>query len=157
PSKNCISTAMNVGNPSNLARLIDLYGGQIDEKGTLHKVPNLEDLRTDIASYSINDHLTKKTIITFYEKYGKIIEPHGAVGWAALQSFRTKFPSLNHIKSITFETADPAKFPNEIISLIKINPKLPKSLEIIQNRTEIPNPREINSYEDLKLLIQNDI
>ncbi|MFX1488932.1 MAG: threonine synthase [Promethearchaeota archaeon] len=157
PSKNCISTAMNVGNPSNLARLIDLYDGQIDEKGTLHKVPNLEDLRTDIASYSINDHVTKNTIIMFYEKYGKIIEPHGAVGWAALQSFRTQFPSLNHIKSITFETADPAKFPNEIISLIKINPKLPKSLEIIQNRTEIPNPKEINSYEDLKLLIQNDI
>ncbi|MFX1478878.1 MAG: threonine synthase [Promethearchaeota archaeon] len=157
PSKNCISTAMNVGNPSNLARLIDLYGGQIDENGILHKVPNLEDLRTNIASYSINDHATKKTIITFYQKYGKIIEPHGAVGWAALQSFRTQFPSLNHIKSITFETADPAKFPNEIISLIKINPKLPKSLEIIQNRIEIPNPREINSYEDLKLLIQNDI
>jgi len=157
PSKNCISSAMNVGNPSNLARLIDLYGGNIDEKGILHKTPNLEDLRIDIASYSINDQMAKETIINFYEKYGKIIEPHGAVGWAALKSFRTKFPSFNHIKSITFETADPAKFPNEIISLIKIYPKLPKSLEIIQNRAEIPNPREINTYEDFKLLIQNDI
>ena len=37
PSINCISNAMNVGHPSNLARIFDLYGGQIDEKGVIHK------------------------------------------------------------------------------------------------------------------------
>ena len=51
PSINCISNAMNVGHPSNLARIFDLYGGQIDEKGVTHRIPNMEELRNDIVSY----------------------------------------------------------------------------------------------------------
>jgi len=157
PSRNCLSSAMNVGNPSNLARIFDLYGGQIDENGNIQRNPDLEKLRSIITSYSISDKLTKETIVGFYNKYEKIIEPHGAVGWAALQIYRNKNPSQNDIKSITFETADPAKFPDEIISLIKIKPKLPRTLEIIQNKKEYPNPIEINRYEDFKLFVQNKI
>ena len=157
PSKKCISSAMNVGNPSNLARLIDLYDGQINEKGIIHKKPDIEKIRNDIVSYSINDDLTKKTITQFYKKYKKVIEPHGAVGWAALQIYRKKYPSHNQFKSITFETANPAKFPDEIISLLNIKPKLPKSLKTIQNRDENPNPVEIRQYQDLKLFIQNNL
>ncbi|MBA7684843.1 Threonine synthase [subsurface metagenome] len=157
PSRNCLSSAMNVGNPSNLARIFDLYGGQIDENGNIQRNPDLEKLRSIITSYSISDKLTKETIVGFYNKYEKIIEPHGAVGWAALQIYRNKNPSQNDIKSITFETADPAKFPDEIISLIKKKPKLPRTLEIIQNKKEYPNPIEINRYEDFKLFVQNKI
>lgn len=157
PSRNCLSSAMNVGNPSNLARIFDLYGGQIDENGNIQRNPDLEKLRSIITSYSISDELTKETIVGFYNKYKKIIEPHGAVGWAALQIYRNKNPSQNDIKSITFETADPAKFPDEIISLIKKKPKLPRTLEIIQNKKEYPNPIEINKYEDFKLFVQNKI
>jgi len=157
PSRNCLSSAMNVGNPSNLARIFDLYGGQIDEYGNIQRNPDLEKLRSIITSYSISDKLTKETIVGFYNKYEKIIEPHGAVGWAALQIYRTKNPYQNDIKSITFETADPAKFPDEIISLIKKKPKLPRTLEIIQNKKEYPNPIEINKYEDFKLFVQNKI
>lgn len=157
PSRNCLSSAMNVGNPSNLARIFDLYGGQIDENGNIQRNPDLEKLRSIIKSYSISDKLTKETIEGFYNKYEKIIEPHGAVGWAALQIYRTKNPSQNDIKSITFETADPAKFPEQIISLIKKKPKLPRTLEIIQNKKEYQNPIEINKYEDFKLFIQNNI
>lgn len=156
PSKKCISNAMNVGHPSNLARLIDLYGGMIDENGTMHKDPNLKEIKKDICSYSINDDLTRETILRFYKKYKKIIEPHGAVGWAALQIYRTTYPQDNKYKSITLETADPAKFPDEIISLINISPKMPISLKNIQNRNEYPNPVEINEYKDFKdFLIQN--
>ncbi len=150
PSLHCISNAMNVGHPSNLARLIDLYGGRIDEVGIMHKNPNLEEIRKDIRSYSISDNLTKETITNFYKKYEKIIEPHGAVGWAALQIYRNKFPDDNIYKSITLETADPAKFPDDIISLINITPKIPKHLLTIQNKDEFPNPIEINEYEDFK-------
>jgi len=150
PSINCISNAMNVGHPSNLARIFDLYGGQIDEQGVIHKAPNMEELRNDIVSYSINDESTKDTIVNFYNNFNKIIEPHGAVGWAALQLYRISNPKTNDIKSITFETANPSKFPEEIIKLIDIVPEVPNSLKLIQNKPEFPNPKEINIYRDFK-------
>jgi threonine synthase len=157
PSKKCISNAMNVGHPSNLARLIDLYGGQIDESGIIHKNPDLKKIKKDIISYSINDDLTRKTIVNFYNKYNRIIEPHGAVGWAALQIYRKQQPENASIKAINLETADPAKFPEEIISLININPKMPKSLERIQNKKEIPNPVEIDNYNDFKKYLKENL
>ena len=150
PSINCLSNAMNVGHPSNLARIFDLYKGHIDEKGLIHKMPDLEDLRNDIVSYSINDEDTKDTIVNFYNNYKKIIEPHGAVGWAALQLYRKDHPNDKDIKSITFETANPSKFPEEIIKLIDIVPEIPPSLKLIQNKPEFPNPRDINNFSDFK-------
>ena len=150
PSINCISNAMNVGHPSNLARIFDLYGGQIDEKGIIHRSPNMEELRKDIISYSISDEATKEAIVNFYKEYKKIIEPHGAVGWAALQKYRNSYPKNNDVKSITFETANPSKFPEEIISLINIIPEIPQSLKLIQDKPEFPNPKEVNNYTDFK-------
>ena len=156
PSKKCISNAMNVGHPSNFARLIDLYNGHIDETGIIYKNPDLEKIKRDIISYSISDNLTKKTIVNFYNRYQKIIEPHGAVGWACLEIYREKYPEDNHYKAINLETADPAKFPDEIISLINFDPKMPKSLEIIQNKQEYPNPIEINEYKDFKQFLKEN-
>ena len=150
PSKNCISNAMNVGHPSNLARIFDLYRGQIDETGYIHKMPNMEELRKDIISYSINDKATRDTIVNFYDKFKKILEPHGAVGWSALQIYRNSYPEHKDVKSITFETANPSKFPDEIISLIKITPEMPNSLKMIWNNKEFPNPKEIRNYLDFK-------
>ncbi|MFO8017698.1 MAG: threonine synthase [Promethearchaeia archaeon] len=150
PSKKCISNAMNVGHPSNFARLIDLYNGKIDEKGNMHKTPDLEQIKRDIASYSITDALTKETISKFYDNFEKILEPHGAVGWAALKKYRRDHPEHKKFTSITFETADPAKFPNEIISLTDVTPEMPQSLDKIQNKDEIPNPVEITEYSDFK-------
>jgi len=150
PSKNCISNAMNVGHPSNLSRIFDLYEGQIDESGDIYKMPNMEELRKDIISYSINDKATKDTIVNFYEKHKKIIEPHGAVGWAALNIYRNNYPEHKNLKSITFETAHPSKFPDEIISLIKIIPEMSNSLKMIWDNKEFPNPKEIGNYQDFK-------
>lgn len=156
PSKNCISNAMNVGHPSNLARLIDLYNGQIDEMGNIHKNPNMKEIRKDITSYSISDEETKQTIKKAYNRYGKILEPHGAVGWSALRLYRKENPEENNYKSITFETADPAKFPDEIIELINITPETPQSLKDIQENEEIPVPIEIKDYNDFRMfLIEN--
>jgi threonine synthase len=157
PSINCISNAMNVGHPSNLARIFDLYGGQIDEKGVIHKIPNMEEFRKAIVSYSISDQTTKEAIVNFYRKYKKIIEPHGAVGWAALQKYRGDYPKLNDVKSITFETANPSKFPEEIISLIDIVPEIPHSLKLIQDKPEFSNPKEINNYSDFKRFLLEKI
>ena len=150
PSINCISNAMNVGHPSNLARLIDLYGGQMDEQGIIHERPDMEEIRNDIVSYSISDKRTKETIVEFYNNYEKIIEPHGAVGWAAMKKYREKFPKNNNLNSITLETADPAKFPDELIDLLDITPEVPASLEKIQNKKEFPNPVQIETYQEFK-------
>lgn len=156
PSRKCVSNAMNVGHPSNLARLIDLYGGQIDENGKIQQLPDLKKIRNDIISYSISDDLTKETIAKFYKKYKKILEPHGAVGWASLEIFRKQNLENKDYKAVNFETADPAKFPEEIISLINIRPKIPKSLELIKNREEFSNPVIINDFKDFKsFLIKN--
>jgi len=156
PSKNCISNAMNVGHPSNLARLIDLYNGQIDENGNLIRQPQMEMMKQNIISYSINDELTKKTIIELYKSYEKIIEPHGAVGWAALNLYRAQFPEQKTIKAVCFETANPAKFPKEIISLINVIPKVPASLKLIQKKKEFKNSIEISNYQDFKNFLQKN-
>ncbi|MHA1804032.1 MAG: threonine synthase [Promethearchaeota archaeon] len=156
PSKNCISNAMNVGHPSNLARVIDLYGGEIDELGNIKNMPDMEKLRREIISYSISDELTKETIKNFYIKYEKILEPHGAVGWAALRKYRHTNPQDNIYKAVSFETADPAKFPEEIISLIKIYPKMPISLKSIQEKEEHIVSEKISSYEDFKKFLKKN-
>ena len=156
PSKNCISNAMNVGHPSNLARIVDLYTGRMDENGIISKNPNMELLRNDIISYSVDDELTRATIVNFYNDFEKIIEPHGAVGWAAIQIFRKQHPENKDFKSIVFETAHPSKFPTEINALINKIPILPKSLNKITERPEIPNQKEIKNYYDFKqFLIEN--
>ena len=154
PSKKCISNAMNVGHPSNLARLIDLYDGQIDETGVIHKDADMDKMNKEIVSYSITDIMTKDTIVKFYNKHKKILEPHGAVGWAANELYRVMKPGDDEIKSITFETADPAKFPDEIIELINVTPKIPVSLDKISNKDEFPNPVEINEYKDFKTFLK---
>jgi len=156
PSKACISNAMNVGHPSNLARIVDLYNGEINEKGNIIKNPDMKEMNQDIISYSINDNLTKNTIFNFYKTYHQIIEPHGAVGWAALQIYRYQNQENKDIKAICFETANPAKFPQEILSLIDIEPALPDSLNLIQMRKELPNPIEISDYQDFKNFLQKN-
>ncbi|MEJ2294565.1 MAG: threonine synthase, partial [Candidatus Lokiarchaeota archaeon] len=154
-SKKCISNAMNVGHPSNLARIFDLYEGHIDENGIIIKMPDLNAMRKDIVSYSVSDSATMQIIFDFYQKFNKIIEPHGAVGWAALQQYRKNYPKSNKFKAICFETADPAKFPDEIRSLINIEPLIPHSLQEIRSKEDILPQIEIVNYEDFKEFLHN--
>jgi threonine synthase len=92
--------------------------------------------------------------VNFYSKYKKVIEPHGAVGWAAVEKFHNENPECENVKTITFETANPSKFPEEIIELIEIVPEIPNSLKAIQDKQEFPNPKEINEYSDFKGFLQ---
>ncbi|MHA1326472.1 MAG: hypothetical protein ACTSRH_04050 [Promethearchaeota archaeon] len=59
---------MNVGNPSNLSRIFDLYDGWLDELGNVKKQPNLGKLKNDIISFSISDDETRVIISEFYKK-----------------------------------------------------------------------------------------
>ncbi|WP_319506761.1 threonine synthase [uncultured Methanolobus sp.] len=134
PSKNCLSNAMNVGHPSNLSRLIAIYGGEMDENGNISKEPDMEQLRNDIYSGSVTDDETKATIKGIYEKYGILIEPHGAVGIKGLLDFRSQ--TGDDTFAVTLETADPAKFPEHVKNETGIEPELPQSLKEIEAREE---------------------
>ena len=134
PSKNCLSNAMNVGHPSNLARLIAIYGGIMDEQGAVSKEPDMEKLRNDIYSSSVTDEETKVTIKEVYENYGILIEPHGAVGIKGLLDFRSQ--SGDNTLAVTLETADPAKFPEHVKAQTGVEPVLPESLKKIGSKEE---------------------
>ncbi|MBI2134481.1 threonine synthase [Candidatus Woesearchaeota archaeon] len=131
PSKACISNAMNIGNPSNLARYFDLYKGNLDKDGIIHKMPNIMKMKENLFSVSITDEETIKTIKDIYKKHSIILEPHGAVGIAALNHYRKQHKKT---LSVCMETADPAKFPEIIIKEIGARPKVPKSMKIIGKR-----------------------
>ncbi len=157
PSRNCISSAMNVGHPSNLARIISIYGGRMDEKGEILQAPDLSRMRQELSAISISDNKTRKTIRSFYNQYGKLLEPHGAVAWTGLQEYINNHPDHDQIKEfcICLETAHPAKFRNEIKTVLNIEIELPDSLRKIESRTEEYISLE-NNYDLLKkFIVQN--
>jgi threonine synthase len=154
PSRACISNAMNVGHPSNLARFFDLYGGTVDRVGQVHKYPNLEEMRRYIFSVSVTDAQTRAAIKHVYNSYKVVLEQHGAVGWAGLEEyFKTaREPKL----AISLETAHPAKFPEEIQNLLGITPSLPESMKNIDQR-EGSAVSIANDYDDFKNYLQKNL
>lgn len=136
PSINCISSAMNVGHPSNLARLIAIFEGVMDEKGNIYKKPDFEKLKNSIISYSIDDDLTRKTIKEAYDEFKLLLEPHGAVGWAALKNYLNSIDDHKDKLFVSLETAHPAKFPEEINKILNFDPELPDSLKGIEDLEE---------------------
>ncbi len=138
PSLNCISSAMNVGHPSNMARIITLYGGIMDEKGLIIKEPNVEVLRHDMEAVSVNDNETRQTIKQAWEQYQLLLEPHGAVGWKGLHKYLDEYDEdINQDQlCVSLETAHPAKFPAEINEILGFDPELPESLKNLENKKE---------------------
>ncbi len=151
PSRNCISSAMNVGHPSNMARVIDYYGGTMDEKGRITREPAIDRMHADIAAYSIPDNLTVDTIKALYRDYGVMTEPHGAAGWAGLKQYLQDFPDdpRRDQLAVSLETAHPAKFPEEIRKVLDIDPPLPASMKGLDSLEESFD-RLKNSYKQFK-------
>ena len=87
PSRACLSNAMNVGHPSNLARLVAVYGGRMDETGAIHRAPALDRMRRDLFSSSVSDERTSATIKEAWRQHRLLLEPHGAVGWRGFQDY----------------------------------------------------------------------
>ena len=147
PSENCISNAMNVGHPSNLARLFCLYGGQMDENGNVNKHPDLQAMRRDMFTVSVSDEETRRTIRAAYNQYEVLLEPHGAVGWAGLMRYLNEEEDWS--PCVSLETADPAKFPDEIVKLTGVNPPMPPAMALLDQLEE--HFDKINSnYASLK-------
>ena len=130
------SSAMNVPHPSNLARVFDHYGGHMhDERdrqgkvireGVITRMPDLFAMRKDIFSVSIGNEAHFDTMQRVHKDHGIILDPHGAVGWRALELL----PGFNHDQlAAVYETADPGKFPDEVHRAIGITPPLPVAME----------------------------
>lgn len=151
PSRNCISSAMNVGHPSNLTRLVSLYGGKMDETGDVRLPADMKWMRKEIFSVSISDERTRGTIRDAWQKFRVLLEPHGAVGWAGLTTYLELHPAENTPDQlcISLETAHPAKFPEELIRLTGIDPPLPPSLLGIDDKPEFVD-RIANDYSAFK-------
>ncbi|NOY58981.1 MAG: threonine synthase, partial [Calditrichaeota bacterium] len=138
PSVNCISSAMNVGHPSNMSRLFALYGGVMDEKGNVLAPPHQELMRKEIYSTSVSDDETRTTIKEAFDKYRLLLEPHGAVAWAGLQRYleENKTDDTKDQLCVSLETAHPAKFPEQIREILGIEPELPDSLAEVEKKPE---------------------
>ncbi|HNQ72411.1 MAG TPA: threonine synthase [Verrucomicrobiota bacterium] len=124
PSRNSLSNAMNVGHPSNLARLIAVYGGQMDEAGTIHRAPDLARMRRDLFSSSVSDARTRAAFLDFWHKHQLLLEPHGAVAWQGFQDW-LQTEALEGRPAVILETANPAKFPEEIQKAFGWSPDVP--------------------------------
>lgn len=138
PSVNCISSAMNVGHPSNMSRLFALYGGVMDERGNILRPPQREIMRRDIYSTSVTDDETRATIKEAFDTYRLLLEPHGAVAWAGLQRYlnENRIDDTKDRICVTLETAHPAKFPEQIREILSIDPELPDSLAEVEKKQE---------------------
>jgi len=135
PSIKSPSTAMIVSNPSNFARLVDLYGGHVYDKrdakgkviqeGVIDIMPDIKAMRKDLFSMSVSNPEHYRTIKEVYERFSILIEPHGAVGWRTLEAFLER--KHEHL-AVIYETADPGKFPDDIKQAISIIPDLPERI-----------------------------
>lgn len=135
PSRPCLSNAMNVGHPSNLARLVSLYGGHMNEAGVLGRKPDFDAMRKEIFSTSVSDDQTRATIKSAWARYRLLLEPHGAVAGRGLQEYRSSEHSDN-TPLVALETAHPAKFPEEIQRCLGFSPDPPPCLRAVENKPE---------------------
>jgi threonine synthase len=94
-----ISNAMDVGNPSNFVRIMELFHQKVD------------GLKNMLSSVSIDDATTKATIKEVFEKYNYLLDPHGAVAYKALEDYIQQHSSD---KGFILETAHPVKFPGTV-------------------------------------------
>lgn len=157
PSKNCISSAMNVGHPSNLARIIALFGGVMDENGSITIQPDMAKMREDLYGISFSDDVTRNAIADIYRKYSIILEPHGALAWLGIKEYSESIKPNRSEKQlyISLETAHPAKFPEELINTINREPLLPPSLSDLKDKKEKITSID-NDYNKLKDFILNN-
>jgi len=135
PSRNCLSNAMNVGHPSNLARLVAVYGGQMDEAGRIHRAPDLARMQRELFSTAVSDEQTRATIRLAWDQHRLLLEPHGAVGWRGFLDFCAAEP-LGDAPAVVLETAHPAKFPAEIEQLLGFSPATPPALVALDQLPE---------------------
>lgn len=109
-----ISNAMDVGNPSNFIRILEIFHHQFN------------NLAAVFSSCSISEDLTKSTLQSIYKNYNYLLDPHGAVGFIALDQYLQSHPDQ---KGIVLETAHPVKFYDAVEPVIGELVPIPVSIQ----------------------------
>ncbi|MBI5915038.1 MAG: threonine synthase [Bacteroidetes bacterium] len=119
PSTPTLSNAMDVGNPSNFARTLDLY------RSTWNNIKN------EISGYSFNDAETKTAMREVFQKHNYIMDPHGAVGYLALRQFQREYAGA---KGVVLETAHPSKFLPGVEAILQTSVAVPERLAVLSQK-----------------------
>lgn len=109
-----MSNAMDVGNPSNFIRILEIFHHQF------------EALSKKLSSCSINDDETKATILKVLKEEDYLLDPHGAVGYLALKEYLAAHPGN---KGIVLETAHPVKFYDVVEPVTGQKVPIPQSVQ----------------------------
>ena len=134
-----ISNAMDVGDPSNFVRILELYEN------------NLNRLKADLASYSFTDQQTREAIEEIHSMAGYISDPHGAVGYLGLKEFLSRNP--DHY-GVFLETAHPVKFLDVVEKTLNIKLSLPERIATIIKKDK--HSISIDDYGDLKSFLMTN-
>ncbi len=116
-----LSNAMDVGDPSNFPRILQIFG------------QDYEALTAMLSGHTTSDEQTKKTIGDVYRQFNYLPDPHGAVGYDALQHWLALHPGQ---KGIFLETAHPIKFPDAVEPVTGETIPLPSSLGGIMQKAK---------------------
>lgn len=141
--KNSVSTlsnAMDVANPSNFVRILEMFD---------HDYLNL---REKMAAVSVSDETTGETMREVYKKCGYVLDPHGAVGFYALEKYLEKNPSQ---KGFFLETAHPIKF-DSVERILETVIESPAAVKDLFSRPQHSIEIEAN-YEDLQEVLLKKI
>jgi threonine synthase len=138
PTRHTITNAMDVGNPSNLPRILELYNNRI------------EDIRKDIEGNWFTDQQTYESMNELNDKFGYQADPHGAVAYLGIKEYLRK----NDCTGIFLETAHPAKFPDIIEKATGRKVKIPPDLDDIMKKEGL-SVRLNNDYSELKEFLKS--
>ena len=132
PSVQTVANAMDVGNPSNFARILDLYGGSYD------------DICRDISGFTYNDDQILHTVSELYNRTGYVLDPHGAVAYRAL-----KDGIEPGAIGIFLETAHPAKFLDTVEGIIGEKVEIPAKLQAFMRgeKKSLPMSRKFSDFK----------
>ncbi|OGZ59565.1 MAG: threonine synthase [Candidatus Spechtbacteria bacterium RIFCSPLOWO2_12_FULL_38_22] len=114
PSVSTISNAMDVGNPSNFSRMLELYENDVRK------------MRDDIHGVSFSDVATREALLSVFKKYQYTMDTHGAVAYLGLVDFMKKFKGY---AGVFLETAHPSKFFEEVEKVIGVPVSIPDRLK----------------------------
>ena len=150
PTKQTLANAMDVGDPSNFARIIDLYTRE-DLRNDSNKENSTHEVITSLISgATYSDEQIKETIRACYQQTGYILDPHGACGYQALKD------NLQPGEiGIFCETAHPAKFKEKVDAIDHIDVEIPERLAAFMKGTK-QNVEMSKSFEDFKAYLMRE-
>jgi threonine synthase len=140
-----LANAMDVGDPSNFARIINLYSqnNKLTPEATHHRITNL------ISGATYSDAQIREIMRQCYQESGYILDPHGATGYQALVD------GLQPGEIGVFcETAHPAKFKEKVDDILGIDVEIPDRLAAFMKGEKQSVPMTKNFEDFKKFLMQ---